>query len=89
MLINAAGLAQQAAGQSGAAIDPKGRPPAWAHGALALAIQLGLLQGSNGQLLANESLTRAQMAVLLARLAVLEAAAGSSTASGTGASTSG
>lgn len=89
MLINAAGLAQQAAGQSGAAIDLRGTPPAWAHGALALAIQLGLLQGSNGQLLANESLTRAQMAVLLARLAVLEAAAGSSTASGTGASTSG
>ncbi len=83
MLINAAGLGAQAAGQSATAIDLKGTPPAWAHGALALAIQLGLLQGSNGQLLANQPLTRAQMAVLLARLAVLEAQAAASAGTGT------
>ena len=79
MLINAAGLAQQATVQSGAPIDLQGTPPPWAHGALALAIQLGLLQGSGGQLDADQPLTRAQMAVLLARLAVLEAAAGATT----------
>lgn len=75
MLINAAGLSQDAVAQADAQIDLQGTPPAWAHGALALAIQLGLLQGSNGQLLADQLLTRAQMGVLLARLAVLLAQA--------------
>jgi hypothetical protein len=79
MLIQAAGLGAQAASLAGAPIPLQGNAPAWAHGALALAIQLGLLQGSGGQLLANQPLTRAQMAVLLARLAVLEAEAGAGT----------
>jgi hypothetical protein len=73
MLINAAGLAAQASALGSAPIDLSGTPPDWAHGALALAIQLGILQGSGGQLLADQPLTRAQMAVLLARVAVLEA----------------
>ena len=76
MLINAAGLGRDAAADAGAPIDLQGTPPTWAQGALALAIQLGLLQGSGGQLLANQPLTRAQMAVLLARLAVLLTQAG-------------
>ncbi len=81
MLINASGLAPEASLLSHATIALTGTPPPWAHGALALAIQLGLLRGSNGQLLANQPLTRAQMAVLLARLAVLESVAASAAGS--------
>lgn len=84
MLINAAGLSQSAALDANAPINLEGNVPAWAHGAIALAIQMGLLQGSDGQVLANSTLTRAQMAVLLARLAVLEAE--SSTSSNSSAS---
>jgi hypothetical protein len=75
LLLNAAGLGGVAATQASAPIGLSGEVPAWAHGVLALAIQLGILQGSGGQLLADQPLTRAQMAVLLARLAVLEAQA--------------
>lgn len=75
MLVDASGLGSYATAEAGAPIDLQGTPPAWAHGGLALAVQLGLVQGSNGQLLADQPLTRAQMAVLLARLAVLEAEA--------------
>ena len=81
MLINAAGLSQSAAMDANASINLEGNVPAWAHGAIALAIQMGLLQGSDGQVLANSTLTRAQMAVLLARLAVLEAASSTSSSS--------
>ncbi len=91
MLLNAAGLGQAAAMDANVPITLQGNAPSWAHGALALAIQLGLLQGANGQLLANSPLTRAQMAVVLARLAVLQAQSNisSGTSSGsTGSSTS-
>jgi hypothetical protein len=66
-------LAAQASALASAPIDLSGTPLDWAHGALALAIQLGILRGSGGRLLADQPLTRAQMAVLLARVAVLEA----------------
>lgn len=90
MLLNAAGLAQSAAMDANVPITLQGNVPAWAHGALALAIQLGLLQGSNGQLLAESPLTRAQMAVILARLAVLQAQStiSSNAAAGSSSSTS-
>lgn len=83
MLINAAGLGQTAWAEANAPINLTGNVPTWAHGAIALAIQLGLLQGSDGQVLANSTLTRAQTAVLLARLAVLEAEATGSTSTST------
>jgi hypothetical protein len=76
MLINALGMGQAAAQASQAQIALQGDVPPWAHGAVALAVQLGLLQGSGGQVLADQVLTRAQMAVLLARLAYLEALLG-------------
>ena len=82
MLINTANLGAYADAESGATIDLEGTPPPWAHGAMALAVQLGLLKGSGGQLLADQPLTRAQMAVLLARLAMLEAEASSTSSSG-------
>jgi tetratricopeptide (TPR) repeat protein len=44
--------------------------------------QLGLLQGSGGQLLSSQVLTRAQMAVLLSRMATLEAQASGSGSTG-------
>lgn len=72
MLLNSAGLGPTASTQSGATINLGGTVPTWAHGGIALAIQLGLLKGSDGQVLANSPLTRAQMAVLLTRLATLE-----------------
>ncbi len=75
LLINSLGLNQVAQGESGAAISLSGPVPGWASGAIALAIQLGLVQGSNGQILADQTLTRGQMAVLLARVAMLESIA--------------
>jgi hypothetical protein len=75
MLINSLGLYQLAQSQSGATLSLSGPVPSWASGAIALAIQLGLVQGSDGQILANQTLTRGQMAVLLARVAMLEALA--------------
>ncbi len=82
LLINSLGLGQTAQSESTSPLSLSGPVPNWARGAIALAIQLGLLQGSDGQILANQTLTRAQMAVLLARVAVLEAIAmnGQSTA---------
>ncbi len=82
MLINALGLGPQAATLADAAIGLQGAPPPWAHGAMALAVQLGLLQGSGGQLLSGQVLTRAQMAVLLSRMAALEVQASGSGSTG-------
>ncbi len=73
LMINSLGLEQIAQSEATASIALAGPVPNWAHGAIALAIQLGLVAGSNGQLLADQTLTRAQMAALLARLATLEA----------------
>ena len=42
--------------------------PGWAHGAIAVATGLGLLQGDQGRVLPGAPLTRAQAAVLLSRL---------------------
>lgn len=39
----------------------------WAYEALSTASELGLLQGSNGKILPNDNLTRAQMATILVR----------------------
>ncbi len=75
MLINSLGLSQLAQSEGGATLSLSGPVPSWASGAIALAIQMGLVQGSDGQILANQTLTRAQMAVLLARVAMLEALA--------------
>lgn len=73
MLINAAGLGHLASTLTATSITLSGQVPSWARGALSLAIQLGLVQGSGGKLLADQPLTRAQVAVLLARLSILEA----------------
>ncbi len=73
LMINSLGLNQTAQSEATASIPLAGPVPSWAHGAIALAIQLGLVAGSNGQILADQTLTRAQMAALLARLAILEA----------------
>lgn len=81
MLVNALGLGTAAAADSQAVIALQGTVPAWAHGSIALAIGLGLLQGSGGQIDASQVLTRAQMAVLLARMAYLEALATQSSSS--------
>lgn len=67
LLINALGLRQQAAQASA---DLKGPVPQWARGAIALAVKLGLLKGVSGSIDANAPLTRAQLAVLLARAAL-------------------
>lgn len=75
LLINSLGLNQVAQAESSASISLSGPVPGWASGAIALAIQLGLVQGSNGQILADQTLTRGQMAVLLARVAMLESIA--------------
>lgn len=72
LMINALGLGQVATSQANAPISLAGSAPSWAHGALALATQLGLLRGAGGQLLASQVLTRAQMAALLTRMAELE-----------------
>lgn len=72
LIINALGIGQVASTQANAPINLTGTVPNWAHGALALAIQLGLLRGAGGELLANQVLTRAQMAALLTRMAELE-----------------
>lgn len=81
LLINSLGLHQAAQTASTASLGLSGPVPRWASGAIALAIQLGIMQGSNGQILADQPLTRAQMAVLLARLATLEALAINGTSS--------
>ena len=39
----------------------------WSYKALSAAVEQGLLQGSNGKLLPNDKLTRAQMATILVR----------------------
>ncbi len=75
LLINSLGLQQAAQSDSTTSLGLSGPVPSWADGAMALAIQLGLVQGSNGQILAGQTLTRAQMAVLLARVAMLETVA--------------
>ncbi|MHB1505354.1 MAG: S-layer homology domain-containing protein [Sulfobacillus sp.] len=72
LIINALGIGSVAATQEAAQISLTGTAPSWAHGALALAIQIGLLRGSGGDLLANQVLTRAQMAALLTRMAEFE-----------------
>ncbi|MDA8345922.1 MAG: S-layer homology domain-containing protein [Thermaerobacter sp.] len=78
LLINSLGLNQAAQSDSTASIPLSGPVPTWARGAIALAVELGLVEGSDGQVLADQTLTRAQMAALLARVATLEALALSS-----------
>ncbi len=46
----------------------RGKVPDWAKGSLALGVQLGLLQGDQGNLIPGGDLTRAELAVLLMRL---------------------
>ncbi len=45
--------------------------PGWARKGLALAVQLGIMQGSAGNLMPGGTLTRAQLAVILQRIEVL------------------
>lgn len=82
MILNAAGLGRLASTLDRGAVALSGQVPAWARGALALAVKLGVLKGSDGNLLATAPLTRAEVAVLLARLSVLLAASAGGTATG-------
>ena len=75
ILLNALGLSTAEVADANATVGLSGTVPGWAQGALALAVQLGILQGSGGALQADQPLTRAQMAVLLARVAAFESAA--------------
>ncbi len=85
ILLNALGLSPVANGTqaSQATIPLTGSIDPWAHGYFSVATALGIVNGSGAQALAHQPLTRAQMAVLLARLSVLEAEAGLPTTSST------
>lgn len=76
LITRAFGLAPQSANDAGTSISLKTHAPipAWAQGAAALSLRLGLVQGEGGYLNGNETITRAQLAVLLDRVLELEAA---------------
>jgi flagellar motor protein MotB len=70
-LLQAMGLEEEAQALAGAPISAPdaGAVPAWARGYIALAMELGLLQGDEtGALRLGENVTRAQMAALLSRV---------------------
>lgn len=78
LLLNGIGLGSLA--NSTRAMDSPlrlvGNPAAWAHGYLALAVDLGLIRGNEGKLDARQALSRAELAVILARTCGVEAASG-------------
>ena len=76
VLANYLGLEHIAQDESRAALpySDASAVPAWARGGVAVATDLGLLQGAGGQVLPNAPVTRAEAAVLLSRLENVTAA---------------
>ncbi|RJQ09810.1 MAG: S-layer homology domain-containing protein, partial [Bacillota bacterium] len=70
VLLEAAGLGDEAAERAGAPIFFKDAAsvPSWAWGYVALAVELGIVRGSGGNLKVNQPVSRAETAALLNRL---------------------
>ncbi len=71
MITSSLGLQGPGAGAEASlfgSFQDRGEVPGWAKGSLALGVQLGLLQGDQGNLIPGGDITRAELAVLLMRL---------------------
>ncbi len=83
MIVNALGLQGQTQLGSLTSFRDHNRVPGWARHSLALAVGLGLLQGSQGNLMPDDTLTRAELAVILQRVELALGLGQASSVSGT------
>ena len=87
MIVNALGLQGQTQLGNLMHFRDRGKVPGWARRPLALAVGLGLLEGSQGNLMPDDMLTRAELAVILQRIELLLGLGQASSVSGTFVST--
>jgi hypothetical protein len=83
MIVNALGLQGQTQFGNLANFRDQDKVPGWARHSLALAVGLGLLEGSQGNLMPDVTITRAQLAVILQRIELLLGLGQASSVSGT------
>ncbi len=83
MIVDALGLQGQTQLGSLTTFRDDHKVPGWARHSLALAVGLGLLEGSQGNLMPEDTITRAQLAVILQRIELALGLGQASSVSGT------